>query len=151
MDDAVRVRRVERRRGLCEPGERAAGRLRALVREPVGERAAGEVLHHDVRAPLVLADVEDRDRVRRVREPRRRQRLAREAPADRLVVRVVLGQHLDRDVAAELGVLGAVDLAHAAARDPLGLPVRVGKVALVHTTACPAAACRKRMGERRMT
>ena len=98
---AARVRRVERRRGLREPRERPAGRLRALPREPVGERAAGEVLHDDVRAALVLADVEDRDRVRRAREPGGGERLAREAPADRLVVGEPLREQLDRDDPAE--------------------------------------------------
>ena len=123
VDDPARVRRVERRRRLLEPVERASERLRAVAHEPVGERAAGEVLHHDVRAAVVLADVEDRHRARCVREPRRGERLAREARSDRLVVGVAVGEHLDRDDARQVGVLGAKDLAHAAAGDPLGIPV----------------------------
>ena len=115
-----------------EPLERAPDRLRAVAGEPIGERAAGEVLHHDVRVAVVLADVEDRHRARRVREARGGERLAREARSDRFVVGVAVGEHLDRDDAREVGVLGAVDLAHAAVGDPLGVPVPRWQTAVVH-------------------
>ena len=59
-------------------------------------------------------------------ESRGGERLTREPPADRFVVRVPVGEHLDRDDAREVGVLGPEDLAHAAARDPLRVPVSVG-------------------------
>ena len=123
VDDPARVRGVERRRGLAEPLERAAERLRALAREPVGERAARQVLHDDVRTPLVLADVEDRD-VFGAFESRAAASASRvKRPADRLVVGVALGEDLDGDGPRQVGVLGAVDLAHAAAGDPLGVLV----------------------------
>jgi hypothetical protein len=140
VHDAGGVRGVERRRGLREPGERAAGRLRALRGEPVGERAAGEELHHDVRPALVLADVEDRGRARRVRQPCGGERLVREAAADPGVVRVRIGEHLHRDHTLEHRVLGAVDHAHAAARDELRVAVAGREDALGLHRVSPARA-----------
>ena len=122
MDDSARMRCVERGCRLAEPLERASDRLRALADEPIGERAAREVLHHDVRVILVLADVKDRHRARGGREACCGQRFTGEARADRLVVGVAVGEHLDRDDARQVGVLGAVDLPHPAAGDALGVP-----------------------------
>ena len=127
MDDASRMSGVEGGSGLAQPLEGPARLLGATRREAVRERAAREVLHHDVWAALVLADVEDRDRAGGVREARRRERLAREAAAHRLVVGVRAGEHLDRDDAPEHGVLGPVHLAHAAARDELDVAVALGQ------------------------
>ena len=101
MDDAVPVRGVERRRRLLEPVERLVRRRRPAVAQPVLERAAVEVLHDDERPARPLADVEDRDRVRLAGEARCRERLAREPLPERFVPRVPLGEHLDRDGAAE--------------------------------------------------
>ena len=137
MHDPVRVRSVERRRGLPEPVERAADRLGAVALEAVGERSAREILHHDVGAAIVLADVEDRDRVGRVREPGDGEPLAREAASDRVVVRESAREQLDRDDAREVGVLRPVDLAHAAACDQLRVPVALGKPTLVHHDGVP--------------
>jgi hypothetical protein len=140
MDDPVRMRRIERLGGLPEPLERAADRLRSLALDPVGERTAREVLHHDVGTTAVLADVEDRDRAGRMGEPRDRQRLAREAATNRVVVGKAAGEQLDGDDPRQVGVLGAVDLAHPAAGDPLGVPVALWKAALVHHDGLPEAA-----------
>ena len=123
MDDPACVGGVERRRGLAEPLERAAERLRALAAEPVGERAARQVLHDDVGTPLVLADVEDRDDARSVREPRGREAFAREAARIASLSAKRSDEHLDGDGPRQVGVLGAVDLAHPAAGDPLGVLV----------------------------
>ena len=49
-----------------------------------------------------------------------------------VVVGVAVGEHLDRDDACEIAVLGSVDLAHAAAGDPLRVPVSGGQTALTH-------------------
>ena len=65
---------------------------------------------------VALADVEDRHDVR-VRELRRRLRLAREAHADGDVVRELRRQDLDRDRAVEPQVAGAVHDRHAPATD----------------------------------
>jgi hypothetical protein len=80
----------------------------------------------------VLPDVEDRDRVRRLREPRGGERLAREAPARRRVVGKVLRQQLDRDGAPKHGVLRAVDLAHPAAGDRRRVAIALGNVVRGH-------------------
>ena len=138
MDDPARVRGVERRRGLAKPVERAAERLCALAREPVGERSSRQVLHDDVGPPLVLADVEDRDDARSVRQPRGGEALAREAPSDRFVVGEALGEDLHRDGPRQVRVLGAVDLAHPAAGDPLrALVPRRQDVFVVHLDRLP--------------
>ena len=137
MDDAVRMRGVERRRSLREPVERAADGLRSFALEAIGQRPAGEVFHHDVRPAFVLADVEDRDRARRVREPCDSERLAGEATPDRLVVGEPAGEQLDGDDTAEVGVLGPVDLSHAAACDQLRIPVALGKSTLAHHDRLP--------------
>ena len=146
VDDPVGVRGVERRRRLAEPLEGAAHRLYALSLEPVCERAAGEILHHDVGAAAVLADVEDRDRARRVREACNGERLAGEAAADRVVVGEAAREQLDRDDARQIGVLGPVDLTHAAPRDQLGVAVAGGKVALVHPDDVPQSPLLKTPG-----
>jgi hypothetical protein len=71
----------------------------------------------------VLTDVEDRDGVRGVREPRGGEPFTSEAPADLFVVGQVLGKDLHGDGPGQVSVLGAVDLAHPAAGDPLGVLV----------------------------
>ena len=65
--------------------------------------------------PLGLADVVDRDDVRVV-DLRHRARLAHEPLGQR---RVVAAQQLERDLAAELGILGAPHDAHRAGAEPL--------------------------------
>ena len=123
VDDSVTMRRIERRRRLLEPLERQADFLGTVLSDPLLERAAGQVLHDDEGPLRVLADVEDRDDVWLSGQPRRRQRFAREPLADRIVARIALGEHLDRDRAPERRIGCAVDLAHASARDALGRAV----------------------------
>ena len=53
-------------------------------------------------------------------ERREQTRFASEARAALRIGREVLGQDLDRDVAIEPGVAGAIDLAHAAGAQPSG-------------------------------
>jgi hypothetical protein len=127
VDDAVPVSRVEGGGGLLEPGERLRGVDEAARPDAILDRAAAEVLHDDERALVPLADVVDRDGVRLAREPRGRERLAHEATANRLVLRVALGEDLDGDGAAERRVGGAVDVAHAAVADPLRAAVALGQ------------------------
>ena len=127
VDDAFRVRGVERNRGLLEPVERLTG-VDPAAADAVLERAASEVLHDDERAAFRLADVEDRDDVRTPGEPGRCERLAGEALADTRVLRVALGEDLDGDDAAQQLVGRAVDLAHTARADLLGVAVAIGEV-----------------------
>ena len=70
----------------------------------------------------MLAAVIDADDVR-VLEPRRRFRLAPEPLDELLVLREAPVQHLERDLTAEMRVLGAVDVRHPAGADPLDDPV----------------------------
>jgi hypothetical protein len=77
VHDPGRVRGVECGGGLVEPSEDAPRRLCSLGLESVCERPALEVLHHDERPLVPLADVEQRDRAGRAGEPGRRKGLAR--------------------------------------------------------------------------
>ena len=97
------------------------------------ERAPADELHHDERriAPRRAADVVDPQDVR-VLEPRRRARLALEPPHDLVAPREVREQHLDRDLAAELGVARAEHRRHAALADLLVERVAPERVARVH-------------------
>ena len=69
VNDSETVSGVERLRSLPKPGE--AAQEDRLPPRPLSERSARQVLHDDERAPLPLADVEDRDDVRVAEEPRR--------------------------------------------------------------------------------
>jgi hypothetical protein len=117
MDDTFRVRAVECDRSLGEPLESLSRRDTPVVPQTIVDRAAVEVLHDEIRLLVVLADVEDRDDVRRAREAGGGESFAPEARAYLLLARVALGQHLDGDLALEDGVDRSVHLAHAAAGD----------------------------------
>jgi hypothetical protein len=104
--EAERVENLERVRDRLRDGERAAGEDELL------EAAALDHLHGDVVRALCFAAVVDRDDVR-VRERCGRLRLAPEALDEELVVRVAVVEDLDRDAAAELLVLGQIDIRHA--------------------------------------
>ena len=122
MDDAERVRLAERAADLArDVGRALLGEVPGLADGPV-ERVPLQVLHrHVVDVVVGAAVVEDRDRVR-VRELRRDAGLEEEALVKLGVVlaRVVRVQDLERADAPERRLLGAVDLAHAAARDERG-------------------------------
>ena len=113
VHDALAVRDAERREDLARVVDRDVDRRRAAGRDQLLQAAAVEVLHRDVVGVLGLPAVEDRDDVR-VREPGRVLRLAAEALDELLVVRVPVVQDLDRDPAAQLLVLGEIDVRHAA-------------------------------------
>ena len=81
MHDALAMRGRQRRREIaCDPQrvERAA----TALREPFAQRRPVDILHHEVRAALVIADLEDRDDVR-MREARSRSRFAPQVAAAR--------------------------------------------------------------------
>ena len=82
------------------------------------EIAALDQAHVEEQPAVDLAEVVDGDDVRLV-QAGRQARLAPEAGLERLVAGEVVGQHLQRDLALTDGVVGAVDLAHAAAADQL--------------------------------
>ena len=123
VHDALLVRGLER---LGDP-EREAGRLLRLERaalQPGGERLAGRELHHEEALAVALLETVDAGDAR-VGQRREHARLALEAREPLGVAREARGQQLERDVAAELRVLGAEDLAHAAGAE-LGRDLVVG-------------------------
>ena len=63
VNDAFPMRHVKCLRCLLEPREDALGRLRTSLPKDIVERAPAQMLHDDVRAIVVLADIEDRDGV----------------------------------------------------------------------------------------
>ena len=106
MDDALLVRRFETRGDLARDGERLIERQRTF------EVGAFDQFHHQ-RALLDAVDGGDVGMIQR----REHLRFTLEA---RHVLRVVgqrRGQHFDGDVAVQLGIAGAVHLAHAARAD----------------------------------
>ena len=127
MDVAGVVDGVERlaeaRRDLARP----LGLERALdphQRPQVGSR---DVAHHDVCAVAVEPGLVDRDHVGML-DRRRGAQLAQE-PAPRLRIVEALGRDdLDRDVAPEAVLAGAVDHAHATAPDRLLDPAAAEQV-----------------------
>ena len=95
-----------------------ARRQRAAPPQDRREVLAVDQLHDDVRAARVLAVVVDRDDVG-VAERGRRLRLLPEARREVGVAQVLGAEQLERDVATELGVGGAVDGRHPAAAQQL--------------------------------
>ena len=119
VDDTRRVRSVECAADLIQPRQDLLRGLRSSAAEYVVERAAAQVLHHDVRPCAVLADIEDRDDVGLAGKPRRSKRFACEPRTHGLVMRITARQDLDRNRTSEQRVRRPVDVAHAAAADLL--------------------------------
>jgi hypothetical protein len=113
VDDPVPVRKPERLEHLVRVGKRGRDRERPTRHDQLLEAAPLDDLHRDVVGAFRLAAVVHRDDVR-MRERRGRLGLAPEALDEEIVVRVTLVQNLDRDPAAEILVLGEVDVRHAA-------------------------------------
>src|SRR3954453_20116513 len=114
QSSAIAVSRSQR----TASGRGGGGRgERAPAAQALGERPAGEVLHDDVGAVVVLADVVDGHDVPAVAEPRGGAGLAQEALAGALGRVVGAREQLHRDEAAEELVLGLPHGGHPAARD----------------------------------
>ena len=106
VQDPGRVRGAQR----AQQGDARSARPRAAstgprARDPLGERAAVDQLHDDVRAFVLLDDVVDDDdvRVAQLRRPPAPRAGCGRAAVSGLVVgeRLVEGEFLDRDLAAE--------------------------------------------------
>src|SRR6185436_11115721 len=121
VQDAARVRGVERVGNLHgEPQQQADGERPAV--DLARQRAAFEQLHRDEGAPVVLVYLVDGADVRVVQRGRGA-RFAQK-PFDRLrVVRAILRQELQRDLAGQLHVLGEVYDAHAARAERVEDPI----------------------------
>ena len=121
MDDAAAVRGVEGigdlRRGVDErvPGERP-------IRNPPVERLPFQQLHRDEGRAVGLFDRVDRADVGMV-ERAGGAGLALKPLERRAIARELRGQELQRDAAAQPGVVRLVDDAHAAAADRTHDPV----------------------------
>ena len=118
MDDALLVGGVERVGDLPRDGERLGERQARrcsapTARDPLGERLALDQFQHQGAHAVGLFDAVDRADVRMIQRGEH-PRLALEARAPLRVGRERGRQDLDRDLAPERVVVGAVHLAHAA-------------------------------------
>ena len=115
MDDPLLVRRFERLGNLLRDRQRLVERDRA-ARDPLRQILALDQFHDErAHAAGFLEAVDVRD-VRMVQR-RERLRFAREPREPIGIVRERVGQDLERDVAIQLRVAGAIHLAHAAFAD----------------------------------
>src|SRR5262249_33442358 len=124
VDDARRVRLVERARGLVEVEHHLALRERLAPLEQAAEILAAEQVHHDERraGALVHARVERADDVIAL-DAAGHARLEREARAQPLVLEEVREHHLEGAGAGRLLVEDLVDGAHAALFDATDNPI----------------------------
>jgi hypothetical protein len=144
VDDAARVGERHRLTDLLEDGQEArqVGRGAGPLPEELGEGAALHQLHGE-EGPAVVqpADLDDGHDAG-VLQPAGDLRLLQEAALQVGAPTKLLAQHLDGQVAAQVGVGGAVDGAHAAAADLLVqlTPPGVGRPAGRASRSGPAAA-----------
>ena len=122
MDDPLPVRGRQRGGDLRAVTQYVVGRQRASL-EPRRQRLAFEVFHDQEVDAILVADIEQRTDVR-MGQGRDRSRLSIEAPPPLGVGGILRGKDLDRDVAPEPGIAGAIDLAHSAFAKHLEHPVR---------------------------
>jgi hypothetical protein len=127
MHHAARVSRGEPRGDLCAVVDRLAWRQRT-VSEQVAQRAAIEQFHHRVGDGAVLAEIVDRDDVR-VGQRGDGTRFGFEPSACDRIVRQRVGDDLDRDVALQSRIAGAVHLAHSAGTEQVEDFVRANSTA----------------------
>ncbi len=112
VNDAALVRGLQRLRDLPADSQRVDERHGA-VRDPLRERFARHQLHHDELGAVRFLEPVDRGDAGMV-ESREHARLPLEPRQSRRVARELLGQSLDRDLASQTGIVGPVDLSHAA-------------------------------------
>src|SRR4029079_262543 len=124
VDHAVAVREAGRLEDLQAEVDHALLGERCLGGDDVLECLPLQELHRDVVGALVLAAVEDADHVRVVQAGGGRC-LAEEALDELLIRREAAMEHLERDLPAEVGVLGAVHVGHSARTDAPKDPVAV--------------------------
>ena len=116
VDDALRVRLVERIGDLHGDVERL-GHGQGPAGDPLRQQLALHVLHRDEQVGAVLDQVVGDRHVRRAQH-RGGPRLAHEPGPGFGVRGVGRRQELERDLAAQAGVLGQEHLAHAAGAEP---------------------------------
>jgi hypothetical protein len=116
VDEPVLVRCVERRGDLACDGDSPRRRECTLAPQQRSQVGAVDVAHREEEHALGFARRVDRDDVR-VLQARGQPRFPLQARAKVRVVHETGRQHLERHVAAEAIIVGAVHLAHAAAAD----------------------------------
>src|SRR5687768_12228868 len=126
MDDTLLVRSLERLRDLARDRDRLVLRDRPL-RDAIGQRRSFDQLEDEDWLAIELLETVDRRDVGMAErgDDLRFTREAREA----IGVDQMIGKDLQRDVAPELRVAGAIDLAHAAR------PERAGQLECADTRA----------------
>jgi hypothetical protein len=145
-------------RGMCrlDPARRGAQHVddlatAALDRAPPSQRHAVDERHRDERLGLVLTDVVDGDDVR-MSEPSERLRFTLQSLRRSSAV-----QHLDREIALQLGIVCLVDHAHPAGTEPLADEVAPDLLATGrrpehrHQRRSTALALARVIGDRRAT
>jgi hypothetical protein len=118
MDDALALGGLEPLGDLEKERERLGDR-KSAAGDAIGERLAFDQLHRQKADSVVGLGAVERGDVLMV-ERRQNARLALEAGEPFGVVRDVVGEDLDRDLAAEPGVARAIDLTHAAGAETAG-------------------------------
>ncbi len=110
MDDALLVGGVEGVRDLERVLERVPNR-EPPAGKPLGEGLSRHQLENEKPQPSIFFESVNRGDVGMV-ERREELRLAPETVEPRLVLGQLVGESLERDLAAKLGVAGAVDAPH---------------------------------------
>ena len=123
MHQPLAVRGVERAGDLLDEPHGVVRREPTVTAQHLAEVLALDQPHVEEELAVDLAVAVDRDDVR-VGERRGEPRLPAETSAVQRVLRQRRRQHLQRDPAVLLGVVGAVDIAHAAAAEQCVEPVR---------------------------
>jgi hypothetical protein len=108
MDEATGVRLVERLAYLGHEAHSRLGLKRAVALEQLAQVGPLDVAHRQVHPAVGLAEIEDSDDVGMAQAGGDR-RLAQKAPPEAIVVRQLVGKHLQRDPLAPLLLLGQVD------------------------------------------
>src|SRR6185295_6959432 len=141
VDKPLRVRERERPADLEAELEHPAHRQRAAAFDELLQVVALDELEDDELLPVLLAAIDHRDDVR-MRELRDRARLAPEALDVLLVLAVLFMEDLQRDVALEQRVEGAMDGRHSAGADDVLQLVATADQVLphLHQPPVPAAA-----------
>lgn len=122
MDDPLPVRGRQRGSDLRAVTQYVVGRQRASL-EPRRKRLSFEVFHNQEVDAILVADIEQRTDVR-MGQRGYRSRLPVEAPPPLGIGGILRRKDLDRDVAREPGIAGAIDLAHSACTERRGDLVR---------------------------
>ena len=137
MHDALFVRRLEGFGDLPGNPQRFVHRQTSCCRDATGEGLPFDELQHECAIAVRVFDAVDRADMR-VIDRRQHARLSLEPRAPLRIVEEGSGQNLDRHVASEFRIPGAIDLSHAPGTELLDDLV----MSDLHTCYVPGARCR---------